>query len=619
MSMLKNLFSSAAENTDTANAENVKRLFAAVQNDDLPLMKSLLDAGVPVDARNDFEETPLMLAVQRHHLTLVNELLDRKADPNAVSWDNLTPLSSAAQMGHWDVVEQLALHRAQISSKNAKEFLTLNALLLRGIEENDSAPVSALKAAGVNDAETLRNKVFQIVEKNDAAGLERCLVSGVPENLRDAQGNTLLIKAVEAGAQDAFDVLTGFGADASAKNNAGETALFLAQKKRDNAMIAALLGNDAKADPATMSKDELQQALTAAVAGGRTQTVVSLLGVGADPSGLTDEGVPLLFLAANKKYHEITAHLVNAGADLFKPGTAGVFKVAASLVKSRDVKAVTRMLDSNALALNTGPEAFDQYSLLHVAAESDVDVARLLIQRDPLLVHRKEKWGSTPLRVALETKNAAMVELLLEAGSDPRTQGKSPDSDQMNDKEYAEIHFDNPEIIEAFANAEKKFELMEDAVRRNDVAVFEEALRGGVSPNMIDYAGNTPLFYAIQNGNISVFKALLQQGANPCQETLLSKRAPIAVAVSCGQAEMVRMLGDAGGSVMTPDSEGITPLSLSETLGGRSATPEMKEALEYCRNLDINRMSQQAIRLENKTTVFKPLRFKIQAQPQVMA
>lgn len=618
MPFLEKIFAGAANDANAVTAENVQRLFAAVQNDDLPLLKSLLDAGVPVDARNELNETPLMLAAHCRHLSLMNELLDRKADLNAVSKDALTPLCYAAQIGHWDVVEQLALHGAQVSGKNAKEFLILNALLLRGIEENDSAQVSALKAAGVQDAETLRNKVFQLVAKNDANGLGQCLVNGVPENLRDAQGNTLLMKAVEAGARDAFDALAGFGANADAKNNTGDTALSLAQKKRDHAMIAALLGGNANADPAAMSKEELQQALAAAVENGFAPVVESLLKNGANANGSVANGAALVEVAADKKYNGIVASLLKAGADPARAGSGGIFNVAVAAVKSGDAEAVTRVLDSPVFFINTGTDAGLTYNLLHLSADNDVEIARLVAKRDPSLVHRKEKWGSSPLRVALEKKDLPMVMVMLEAGADPRMTGKSPDSETITDAEYATTFCSGP-IADAVSQAKEKFSMMDD-IARGDVSAVEAALQNGVSPNLTDWTGKTGLYVACHKGHEDVVKVLLKHGADPNLEGVNGQGTPMGVAVSCGQVKIVRMLGDAGGSVMKQNSRGDSPFSLAEAnTVAVDVTPAMRDALNYCRDLDIDRMSQQAVRLENKTTVMKPLKFKFQPQPQAMA
>lgn len=618
MPFLDKIFAGAANDTGAAITENVQRLFAAVQNDNLPLMKSLLDAGVPVDARNELKETPLMLAVNRCHAALVNELLERKADPNATSQDNLTPLCHAAQMGHWDMVEQLALHGAEISGKNAKEFLILNALLLRGIEEKDSEQVSALKAAGVQDAETLRNRVFQLVAKNDAGGLEQCLINGVPENLRDAQGNTLLIKAVESGAQNVFDVLSGFGANADLKNNAGETALSLARKKRDNAMIAALMGGSANADPVAMSKEELQRALAAAVENGLAPVVESLLKNGASANGSIATGAALVEVAADKKYNGIVAQLLKAGADPARAGSGGIFNLAVAAVKSGDIEAVTRVLDTPSFYINTAPDMGLTYNILHLAADNDVEIARLIAQKDPCLVHRKEKWGSSPLRVALEKKDLPMVMVMLEAGADPRMTGKSPDSETITDAEYATTFCPGP-IADAVSQAKEKFSMMED-IARGDASAVESALQNGVSPNLTDWTGKTGLYVACHKGYEDVVKALLKHGADPNLECVNGQGTPMGAAVSCGQVKIVRMLGDAGGSVMKQNSRGDSPFSLAEAnTVAVDVTPAMRDALNYCRNLDIDRMSQQAVRLENKTTVMKPLKFKFQGQPQALA
>lgn len=619
MALLKNIWKSAADANIPAPGnlpeEDVAALFKAVEANDLPALKAVLDTGLPVDTRNDAGETPLMLAAHRHFTLMLHELLDRKADPNAQSTEGNTPLCYAANIGHWDMFTVLAQNGAQISGKNPKEFLALNAALLRAIEEKDNEALIALQGAGVKDAEALRAKVFKLVAEGDWGRVEGCLNHGVPPNLRDAQGNTLLMKAIEAGSGKVVDILVEAGADRDAKNKAGQTALSIAKGKNDFATVASLLAGGATAG-IVMNADELKEALCSAVVGGRAQMVERLLkqGASAQPAGSGS----LLSLAVENNHYDIAITLLKAGADVLAPSANDQYKLGVAIVKSGDLDAVKRFLDPIVASGNnhTSLGVHRDFNLLHVAAGMrDPSVARMIGQCVPKLINRKENWGSTPLRVALEHQNLPMVQALLDLGADPRISGKSPDTVEMSDWDYADKHCSDNAVAEMVATSGNKFQLME-AGARGDLAAVQQAMEAGVPPDLTDGEGTTVLYHACLRGNTEIVRTLVSHGANvslPCRDG----ETPMSAALGNGEGEpeIVRILGDAGASVMTPGRNGLAPVAYLEKPLADNLSTGMRDAISYCRDLDIVRMAQQATHLEKKTTVFKSLKFKNASQP----
>lgn len=593
MALLKNLWDKATKNGSEAaananvSADPIKaaQLFAAVINNQPATVTALIDSGVPVDARNELGETPLMLAVHRHQVSMVHELLSRKADPNAEADDKLTPLCYASQLAHWDMVGLLVQGGAKSAGTNPKEFMQLNALLLRAIEEKDQEAIAALTQAGVKDAEALRNKVFYLAEKDDARSLEHCLNSGVPANLRDAQGNTLLSKANDAGANKVASLLVDFGADKSAKNKT------------------------ARVETAPLTPEALQKALQSAVEDGRAPMINRLIQQGADPNLATPNNKPPLCLAMDSSNFACAAALINAGAN---PGAIiqnNLFDFCVGIIRSGDVNAVGRLLDSSvATDLNVGTQAGKRFSLLHVAAEHDAAMAKVVLQHFPGLVNRKEQWAFSPLRMGLIKNNLSVVQALLDAGADPRIPGKMPNGQRETDTEFAVAHCSGP-IVDAMTAAAQKFEWM-DSGARGDLDAVKQAMQAGVPADLTDASGKTVLFVACQRGYTEIAQLLLAHGASATRPGP-DGSTPMSAAVASGDADIVRALGDAGASVMTPDSRGVAPVIYLEE--GSSVRQEMREAITYCRDLDIVRMSQHATTLENKTSVLKKLRFKTAA------
>ncbi|WP_232017196.1 ankyrin repeat domain-containing protein [Gordonia insulae] len=74
---------------------------------DVGSLRAYLDAGVPVDLRNQAGDTLLMLAAYHGSAPSVSALLDHGADANLANDKGQTPLAGAVFKGHDDVVDAL--------------------------------------------------------------------------------------------------------------------------------------------------------------------------------------------------------------------------------------------------------------------------------------------------------------------------------------------------------------------------------------------------------------------------------------------------------------------------------------------------------------------------------
>ncbi|MGN5636626.1 ankyrin repeat domain-containing protein [Streptomyces sp. AC154] len=104
----------------------------------------------------------------------------------------------------------------------------------------------------------LATKVFDLARHGDTDALAAYVDAGVPVNLTNDRGDSLLMLAAYHGHAPAVTALTGRGADPDRANDRGQTPLAGAVFKGEDAVIAALL--DAGADPAAGTPSALDTA-----------------------------------------------------------------------------------------------------------------------------------------------------------------------------------------------------------------------------------------------------------------------------------------------------------------------------------------------------------------------
>jgi ankyrin repeat protein len=99
----------------------------------------------------------------------------------------------------------------------------------------------------------LATKVFDLARQGDAAALAGYVDAGVPVNLTNDRGDTLLMLAAYHGHQDAVAALLARGAEPDRANDKGQTPLAGAVFKGEIEIVRALVAAGANADAGTPS------------------------------------------------------------------------------------------------------------------------------------------------------------------------------------------------------------------------------------------------------------------------------------------------------------------------------------------------------------------------------
>jgi ankyrin repeat protein len=87
-----------------AGTTSDQALLAAAGRDDAAAVKTALDAGAAIDARDDHGQTALLLAVQRGDIDLARYLISRGADLNAEADNLVTPWLLAGALGRTEML-----------------------------------------------------------------------------------------------------------------------------------------------------------------------------------------------------------------------------------------------------------------------------------------------------------------------------------------------------------------------------------------------------------------------------------------------------------------------------------------------------------------------------------
>jgi ankyrin repeat protein len=378
------------------------------------------------------------------------------------------------------------------------------------------APGATADAAAVSDAARTGN--WERVRALVAGGL-----TDEDVNAADSDGTRPLHWAVRADELEVADLLLKAGADASARNRLGLTALYLAAVNGNAPMIRRLL--DHGADPHQVGRTG-ETILMVATRSGDAGAVRVLLERGANPN-VTEPQLQLsaLMIAAEAGATGAVRALLEHNADIHSRSRAGA-------VPSRRMPCVGRTgCGSHGLGIVRGglpeqgyqpPIPGDMTPLMFAAREGHVDAARLLLEAGAD-GHAVDKNGITPLLMAIGSNRIPAARLLVERGADIHAKdayGRTP--------LFAAVEIRNVDLHYT------TFEHMLTAGDRTEVLDFIGfLLEKGADPNVrvsevsplrswmyllggslawVDFTGQTPFLLASLSGDVSAMRLLLEHG-----------------------------------------------------------------------------------------------------------
>jgi hypothetical protein len=211
----------------------------------IDLLRLLIDRGANLDAVTIFAESGLRVLSRLGRFDAVNVLLEAGADESQLAW---TPLIRATALGSVDDMRRLLAAGAPIDERDE----WFRSAWLIALQSGDIAKAQLLREHGA-DIHALGHcahpPLFYAIECHRSAMLRWLLDMGFDVEQTDQFGTTPLIFAAESGCMEAIELLLSAGAQIDRLHN-GSTALGSAPARE---MVLRLLG--AGADPQHLAQE----------------------------------------------------------------------------------------------------------------------------------------------------------------------------------------------------------------------------------------------------------------------------------------------------------------------------------------------------------------------------
>lgn len=386
---------------------------------------------------------------------------------------------------------------------------------------------------------------YAVAEENYILTIKKLIKNGLDIDVKDANGDTLLMRIVKNGYLEIAKLLISNGANVNVKNNAGITVLMQAVDRgfpelaRLNVSIGVLIGRTAVeqdnpelvklliekgADVNAKDKDGYT-ALMRAIKKGYLEIARALINNNADVNVKSNDGFTPLMQAIKRHYLEaayldLIKLLIESKADLNTQDNNGLTALMMAMPRQQYYPGE---LDPAKLLIENGADVNVRANdgstvLLQIAKDYSLPAAKLLISNGAD-VNARNNEGESVLMVAVKCKgNNGIPKLLVENGVDINAKNKEGLTVLMERAKKFDFQMVD-DLLEIGADAETK-----DV---NGDTILIQFIKGGY-PDKTEYflafwhfdldvknnEGMTPLMYAVEKGYSRLVKIMTEKGAD---------------------------------------------------------------------------------------------------------
>jgi ankyrin repeat protein len=291
-------------------------------------------------------------------------------------------------------------------------------------------------------------------------------------------------------------------------------------------------------------------ALRAAVRAGNLTAIKDLVRKGGNLNAPDENGWSLLHEAVLNSEITSLRYLLKQDVD---PNVSSRAGVTALMLAVHDPAKVEFLLAHGA---SVNPVSAEGKSALILAAAQKraLPVVKLLVRKGAQ-VNQQDKRGGTALLMAARNGDVETLQLLLERGADPHViwkEGSVPPENGANALDLA-CYSQNPAAVKLLlargVSLDKRGRPLIFAAMNGSLDIAQLLLAAGISANVADPLGCTPLIYATQSetGNLALLKLLLAHGADPKTKARDGNTA-LSFAKRKGWTEAIALLQQAGAS-----------------------------------------------------------------------
>jgi ankyrin repeat protein len=222
-------------------------IFEAVKKKDLDQVKVILEKNPELlNARGEYERTPLILAVISLDKDIFKFLVEKGADVNLPDKQGLCALHFVALRGERELADLLISKGADINSnKNVGGATPLGIAVSRG--HKDIVELLIAKGAQLNLKDKRGNTpLLRAMSAGQQDIIKLLLTKGASVHEKDSMGSTPLLLAALNGQKDLVELFISHGANVNAKNSIGGTPVSVAAREGHQEIVDLLIAKGAK-------------------------------------------------------------------------------------------------------------------------------------------------------------------------------------------------------------------------------------------------------------------------------------------------------------------------------------------------------------------------------------
>ena len=475
-------------------------LMLASQNGHLQVVELLLKEHADGNTQNEDGWTSLMLASRNCHLLVVELLLKEHADVNIQKEDGWTALMIASFNGHYQALELLLKEYANINHQGKDG---VSAVMLASQNGYHQVVEQLLKEhANINLQDKNGVTALMLGSYNGHYKVVELLLKEHAEvNLQAKNGLTAVMLASQNGHLQVVELLLKEHANIDLQAKDGLTALMLATRNGHLQVIELLLKEHANVN---IQEEDGWTALMLASQNGHIQVVELLLKEHANVNIQKEDGWTALMLASQNGHIQVVEILLKEHANINTQNKNGLdaLMIAGFSGQTQAVKCLLQW-DADVSILCKG----DYNALMLASQNGHLEVVECLLHSQ-VDSHLSASDGSTAFSLAAYSGNRDIVNMLLDK--------VKPTTDEIEKAVVLSCLGGHPTLIAFLLNKlphliDDQRDLIDSCVKGDLAAVIMKTLDCPDTPLVL---GLTPLMLASSCGHADIVDALTQAGAD---------------------------------------------------------------------------------------------------------